>query len=81
MPPVVDSKKCTGCGVCADRCPEDVLGIAETNRAPEVRYPEECWHCAACVVDCPKDAISMYIRLPMRLYKKMDVSIPCITNE
>lgn len=25
MPPIIDEKKCTGCGTCAQICPLDVL--------------------------------------------------------
>ena len=50
---VVDSEKCTGCGICVDVCP--VSGI-EVNQEAVVN-DETCTGCAACVSECPNEAI------------------------
>ncbi|MDP2916968.1 MAG: 4Fe-4S binding protein [Dehalococcoidia bacterium] len=65
MPPVINEEKCNACGICADICPGDVLGMVECQ--PQVLYPDECAHCGACFLDCPQDAIRFHIPLPMIL--------------
>lgn len=61
-----DYDKCTKCGICADRCPEDVIIIKE-NKFPETKYPYECWYCGACYIDCKAGAIRLETPLFMRL--------------
>jgi adenylylsulfate reductase, subunit B len=63
MPPVIDMKKCNGCGVCDRHCPLDVIYMNE--KVPEVRYPEECWHCGACRQDCPTGAVDIAFTVEM----------------
>jgi len=50
---VVDSAKCTGCGICVDVCP---TGAIEVNEQAVVNA-ENCNGCAACVSECPNEAI------------------------
>jgi len=60
MPPVIDRKKCIGCGTCEDLCMGDVIYSRrdkEGKRVPYVKYPDECWHCGSCRQDCPVQAI------------------------
>lgn len=61
-----DYEKCTQCGTCADRCPEDVIAMNEEG-FPETKYPYECWYCGACYIDCPTQAIHLETPLFMRL--------------
>lgn len=65
MPPVVDPELCTGCGVCEDACPLDVIYMDPTANRSWIRYPEECWHCGSCRQECPQGAIA--IRFPLRM--------------
>lgn len=58
MPAVIDIRKCTGCGICDDICPGDIIHMDEKTNKAVVLYPEECWYCASCRADCPEDAIS-----------------------
>ena len=68
MPPVIDEETCSGCGVCAAVCSQDVFFGSKEGQIPTVGYPEECWHCNACVLDCPiEGAITLRIPLPAAL--------------
>ena len=51
---VVDVKKCIGCGVCVQACPENAISI-ENGKA--VIDPEKCNFCGKCIASCPFKAI------------------------
>ncbi|OGL45837.1 MAG: ferredoxin [Candidatus Schekmanbacteria bacterium RBG_13_48_7] len=57
---MVDSEKCTGCGICVDVCPE---GAIEVNQQAVVNN-EACTGCAICVSECPDEAIILAKRKP-----------------
>jgi NAD-dependent dihydropyrimidine dehydrogenase PreA subunit len=48
-----DPEFCSGCNLCVDVCPTDVMmPNPEPKQPPIVVYPEECWYCAGCVEEC-----------------------------
>ena len=48
---------CTGCGMCVNACPMDVIRMdTDTNKAV-IKYVEECMCCSWCEVECPENAI------------------------
>ena len=49
--PDIDSKKCNGCGICADICPANAI-----NRNDFSIDNELCLRCFACVKSCPAGA-------------------------
>lgn len=51
----VDTKKCIGCGLCQQDCPEN--NIAVNNKA--VIKEQTCMKCGHCVAICPKAAVSI----------------------
>jgi NAD-dependent dihydropyrimidine dehydrogenase PreA subunit len=53
----IDPKTCTGCGLCVDVCPTDVLRIDEGSRKAVIRYQENCMTCYNCELECPCDSI------------------------
>lgn len=67
MPPVINIKKCSKCGICAEICTMDVFSHEKKGIIPIVKYPDECWHCRACIMDCKAEAILLRIPLPYRI--------------
>ena len=65
MAVVIDYDACTKCGVCYERCPEDVF-VLDEDKKPVVKYPYECWYCGACYIDCKANAIKMELPVFMR---------------
>ncbi len=52
---IIDSEKCTLCGVCVDSCPFGAMEIVKER----VVISDECRFCGACVEACPQGAIAM----------------------
>ncbi|MFC2163098.1 ferredoxin family protein [Candidatus Altiarchaeota archaeon] len=63
MPPIVDEKKCTGCGACISVCPASppVFELVEKEGGNKsvVKNPAACIECGACVASCPVEAIKL----------------------
>jgi len=57
---MVEEERCTGCGICVERCPTGSIGIGEKGRAE--RKEEMCIGCGVCARFCPEDAIHMEVR-------------------
>lgn len=53
--PVIDRRRCTGCGLCAQLCPTNAVEILG-GRAHIVR-PADCSFCDVCESYCPEGAI------------------------
>ena len=54
---VVVSACCTGCGVCVETCPTDVLRLDQASRRAFMAYALDCQACFVCQFDCPFEAI------------------------
>ena len=62
MPRVeVNEAACTGCDVCVEVCPTDVLRLDERGKAHAV-WPEDCQICFLCEFDCAYEAIRVWPR-------------------
>jgi electron transport complex protein RnfB len=77
-PPMVDVEKCTGCGICVDICPQNVLVLVDLVRQPFVYCRSRlkgkvakgccivsCIACGKCARKCPEKAIEMKDNLPV----------------
>ena len=53
---VVDSEKCTGCGICLEVCPSDTLSIIDGIAVVTGENSLSCGHCMAV---CPTEAIEV----------------------
>lgn len=54
--PVLDPTKCSGCGNCAQYCPEPCVEMAD--KKPVIDY-DYCKGCEICAAVCPRKAITM----------------------
>jgi len=62
MPRVeVNLEACTGCGVCVETCPTDVLRLDASQNAT-VAYQQDCQGCFICQWDCAYEAIRVHIK-------------------
>lgn len=55
----IDKELCSGCGICAEKCPLDTIRIGEDKKAC-IAYPEDCMTCYMCEMNCPKGAIYVH---------------------
>ncbi len=53
----IDTNLCTGCGVCVEHCPMDVLRIDNDTGKAYIKYIRDCQSCFLCESDCPEGAI------------------------
>lgn len=53
----VHPAKCTGCSICLDVCPHEVLEMRD--KMITIRDRDACMECGACARNCPFDAISV----------------------
>ncbi len=51
----IDEAKCTGCGMCLDVCPREVLKM--NGRRVRIGDRDACMECGACSRNCPAGAI------------------------
>ncbi|MBW2126488.1 MAG: 4Fe-4S binding protein [Deltaproteobacteria bacterium] len=54
---VIDEEVCTGCGICAERCPTDAIRLNDEGKAE--RDEASCFGCGICARFCPEEAISL----------------------
>ncbi len=53
--PVVDQEKCTGCGICSDRCNYNAIAVV---KGKVLIFNELCHSCGLCSYVCPEDALT-----------------------
>lgn len=55
----IDAHLCTGCGVCVDDCPMDVLRLSDDDNVARIAYPGDCIVCYQCEKSCPSGAVTL----------------------
>ncbi len=61
---VINHDKCTGCGKCAEACPQEIITYREDGKA--CIDQEHCIGCGFCKRACSSDAITIKQTMPMR---------------
>lgn len=68
----IDLNKCTGCGVCDEVCPADVIhmetvavhneitGLHREKWLPAIKYRQHCVTCFNCELFCPEDIVDVH---------------------
>ncbi len=58
---IIDAEKCTGCGTCAEYCPQKIIEIIPVGLKKRARItdPDLCVVCQYCQKICPYDAIKV----------------------
>lgn len=64
--PIINSKKCIGCGKCAESCPQHTIEINSKKHRAIINY-SDCIRCYCCHEMCPVRAIDIKRRLIVRL--------------
>ncbi|MGM0487806.1 MAG: mercury methylation ferredoxin HgcB [Planctomycetota bacterium] len=54
---VLDSAKCSGCGMCLTVCPHGVFAMEDGKAAIVDR--DACMECGACALNCPCQAVTV----------------------
>ena len=54
---ILDTVKCTGCGMCAEVCPHGVFRMADKKAL--IADKASCMECGACKLNCPAKAIEV----------------------
>ncbi|MBI4317974.1 MAG: ferredoxin family protein [Chloroflexi bacterium] len=55
----IDEDLCTGCGICVDSCPMDVIRMNDSGELAYLAFPGDCTTCYLCELDCPVEAITV----------------------
>ncbi|MEW5941146.1 MAG: 4Fe-4S dicluster domain-containing protein [Chloroflexota bacterium] len=56
----VDTRKCMGCGACANACPSRLIVVTDNQNERNFLFElGRCTYCAACRDACPQEAIAL----------------------
>jgi heterodisulfide reductase subunit A len=70
---VVDTDRCTGCGLCVTVCPFSAIVLDDTGAGRKARrIPASCKGCGMCGAACPQRAVSMQHYTDQQLFAQID---------
>ena len=67
-PHPVFTKKCVGCGICAENCPAKIITIKNKRAKADLR---KCIHCFCCQELCPQKAVDIKRPVILKLMSKL----------
>jgi Pyruvate/2-oxoacid:ferredoxin oxidoreductase delta subunit len=68
----IEMDKCTGCGICDEVCPADVIhmealsvdtgvpGLSQQVIRPTIKFREHCITCFNCEIFCPEGIVDVH---------------------
>ncbi len=59
--PWIDKARCTGCGSCAEQCPDKIVTMMDDT--PSFGDVRACSYCGLCEDICPTGAIALSFRI------------------
>ncbi len=74
----IDLDKCTGCGICDQVCPADVIhmepvevadavaGLHREKWLPAIKYQQHCVTCFNCELFCPEGIVDVHASVKNR---------------
>ena len=65
--PKVKTKKCVGCGDCAEHCAQNAISLIEDKAKIDSR---KCVGCGECIIICPNGAIDIQWNLDVPVFQK-----------
>jgi len=68
--PLVNQKKCVGCGECVRSCPQKTIVYREGKKKTALIHHQNCIKCYCCQELCPFDAIKIRKRAIFNLLEK-----------
>lgn len=93
--PHVDYGKCTGCGMCASECPQNLFALVPKSRTGSIVLCQNrsvvkaavskacktgCIKCEICVKNCPEKCITMENGIPVTDYSKCTSCGICVSK-
>lgn len=73
--PCVNQEKCTACGRCIERCPENAIVRVEDDKA--FINEEDCVGCGECVAFCPVQAIPINWKTDLNVIQEKTAEYAC----
>jgi len=55
--PIIDTEECTGCGICIDSCPNEVLRLDDD--LAKIANGANCDGCGTCAEECPMGCLEV----------------------
>ncbi len=69
---LVDTDKCTACGICYQACPFKAITVDKKNKIPAEVIEAACSGCGTCGAECPFGAITMKHFTDRQIFAEID---------
>jgi Na+-translocating ferredoxin:NAD+ oxidoreductase RNF subunit RnfB len=89
--PIINERKCTGCGICVKECPKMTLRLIprtklvylacvskDKGKAVKDICSVGCFACSICIKVCPYDALNMENNLPVMDFSRCTDCVICV---